>query len=569
MRSPRAIKTAPRGVFSTRTKFAALPLSTRRRLAAKIVGGMRLAGVFGRGGYKTVFGPDQLNRRWTTAETDGEVAQLTASERNRLIALARNAARNSEHLEGILHQLEINVIGVEGGKAVFSFPAGFEQQEEEVREAFAEWAQEAEYFDDSNLQEILKRLLRTQLLGGDCVLVFDWDVTRANSGQVIAFEPDCIGNLAEADFKRLFPAFRQYQGIIKNENGKTVGAVVSWAERGQAAYRLEVDGRRAVWTLVKPDGMRWKECPFILFRGLSRFNQMRGNSRLWAGLGTVSDLADLQGFELQSAKKGAQTIGQVTQAEEQNEAQLSGELDPDASAPIEGEAAAADGSAEADEPTPLDLEAIDGLGAIYDVMPPGVKMELFDTKHPNDKLVEFSKWLHSGVAFALGLGNVHASGQAVSSYSAAMAEMLISQAEFRDEFHKLKTGFLDWLFSNWSRRAQSIGLIPQDSALPQHWRRTCVKWQEPPKRAINPVDEQNALNSGLKNGTILYREKLGPDWKTKLSAFGEEIEYCKKLGIPHPALQTVSGQTIDMTAGASDGQKKQEQEDKGKEEDER
>lgn len=553
--------------FSTRTKFAALPLATRRRLAANIIGGMRTAGAFGRGGYKTVFGPDQLNRRWTTAESGGEIEQLTASERNRLIALARNATRNSEHLEGVLHQLEINVIGVEGGKAVFSFPPGYEAQEEQVREAFATWAQEAEYFDDTNLQEILKRLLRTQLVGGDCVLVFDWDVTRANTGQVIVFEPDCIGNLAQAEFERMFPGYRQYQGVIKNANGKTVGAIVSWQERGQTTYRKTIDGKLAVWTLVKPDGVKWKDCPFILFRGLSRFNQVRGNSRLWSGLGTVSDLSDLQGFELQSAKKGAQTIGQVTQTAEQNEAELSGELDPDAAAPIDGEPVADE---ESDEPTPLDLEAIDGLGATYDVMPPGVKMELFDTKHPNDRLVEFSKWLHSGVAFALGLGNVHASGQAVSSYSAAMAEMLISQAEFRDEFHKLKTGFLDWLFSNWSRRAQALGEIPQDSALPPHWRRTCVKWQEPPKRAINPVDEQNALNSGLKNGTILYREKLGPDWKVKLSAFGEEIEYCKKLGIPHPALQTVSGQTIDMDGGAvSDGQKKEEQENKEQEENEK
>ena len=80
--------------------------------------------------------------------------------------------------------------------------------------------------------------------------------------------------------------------------------------------------------------------------------------------------------------------------------------------------------------------------------------------------------------------------------------------------------------------------------LPAHWQRTCVKWQRPPKRAINPVDEQNALNSGLKNGTRLYREFYGPDWKAKLAEFAEEIDFCRARGIPHLALQTVSGAII-------------------------
>ena len=82
----------------TTAKFADLPKEVQQRVAKTIIGSMRRVGYFGRGGYKSVHGPDQLNRRWTSAETDGEVASLPAEERNRLIALARNAARNSEHL---------------------------------------------------------------------------------------------------------------------------------------------------------------------------------------------------------------------------------------------------------------------------------------------------------------------------------------------------------------------------------------------------------------------------------------------------------------------------------------
>lgn len=535
----------------TTAKFADLPKEIQQRVAKTIIGSMRRVGYFGRGGYKSVHGPDQLNRRWTSAETDGEVASLPAEERNRLIALARNAARNSEHLEGVLHQLEINVIGTDGGKAVFNFPAGFEKAEAEVREAFADWASEAEYFDDASLQDCLRMILRGQLIGGDLVIVFDWDVTKESTGQIIQFEADCIGNLR--DFEKRFPKHTQHQGIIKNANGKTVGAIVSWSQRGQTEYdATDKNGRLAAWPLIRPDGMKWKDSPFIIFRGLSRPNQIRGNSRLWSGLTTVVDVSDLQGYELQAAKDGAQKIGTVTQTEEKNEGNLSGELDPDANAAIaaggaEDYEAAVEAARQAaeDSQEELDLEHIRGAGAIWDVLPPGCRYELLDTKHPNDKLVEFSKWLHGGVAFAVGLGNVHASGKADSSYSAAMAEMLLSSVEFTDEFHKLEKGFLDWVMSNWSRMAQARGLIPGDDQLPPNWRRTCVSWIRPERRAINPVDEQNALNSGLKNGTILYRDKLGPDWKTKLAAFAEELDFCRSMKIPHLALQTVSGGLIE------------------------
>lgn len=529
-------------------KFADLPRDEQKRIAATIVGGLRKMGYFGRGGYRTVHGPDQLNRPRISAETEGEVGQLTIWERNRLVALARNAARNSDRLEGILHQIEINVVGVDGGKAVFEFPKAYKAAEDQIKTAFANWAQEAEYFEDVDLQDVLRLALRTQMLGGDVVLVFDDDVTAASTGQIIAFEPDCVGDLV--DFKSKYPAFRQYQGIVKNANGKTVGVTVSWSQRGLSAYdEFDAEGNRAAWTLIKPEGKRWSDSLFTIFRGVGRFNQIRGSSRLWPGLGTVADLTDLQGFEVQAAKIGAQKIGQVLQEVEKNEADIDAQLDPDAQAPIGSEdfeaaaEAAQEAAVEADQ-MKLDVEEIHGAGVIYDVLPPGVKMELLDTKHPNDKLVEFSNWLHRGVGFSLGLGSIHATGKADNSYSASQAEMVLAQVEFDDEFHKLEKYILDWVLANWSRWAQRRGMIPRDSALPLDWRRTCVKWQRPPHRSLDPVKEQTALNSGLKNGTILYRERWGANWKQKALAFGEEIEFFKANGIPHLALQTVSGNEI-------------------------
>ncbi len=537
---------------SAATAFKALPPAVQRQAALRILRGLRAGHFFGRGGYKTVWGPDQVNRRWTTAETGDELQQLTASERNRLIALARNTARNSEHMEGILNQLANNVIGTDGGKAIFAFPDAYSRQAEIIHREFATWASAAEYFDDLNLQSLLRLALRTLYIGGDLVLVFDDRLTRGDSGQIIAFEPDCIGNVAEGEFKAKFPDFSQHQGIIKDANGKTVGVVVSWSQRGQSEYRLyDERGRLACWPLIKPAGQRWNDTPFALLRNFHRVNQMRGSSPLWSGLATIADGADIQGFEVQASKRNAQIMAQVTQGEaETGEGSLSAELDPDATAPLavddtdETQAAAV---AEAQEQQKLDIDAIESAGVIYDVLPPGVRMELFDTKHPNNNLVEFSRWLHSGAAYAAGLTSIFAVGKADSSYSASMAEMILAQTQFRVEFHRLECGLLDWALANWSRRAQARGLIPQDSELPEDWRRTCVKWQRPQERALNPIDEQNAIGIALKNFTKNYHEIYGPDWKRKVLENEEEIKFFSEHGVPHPGLQTVSGGIIPST----------------------
>ena len=507
----------------------------------------------GRGFYKTVYGPDVVNRPWAVAETEGELQSLPASERNRLISLARNTSRNSEHLEGILNQLANNIIGDVGGKAIFAFPDGYEREADTIHRAFAAWASEAEYFDDSNLQSLLRLVLRTLYIGGDLALVFDNRVTRGDSGQIIAFEPDCIGNLAEQDFAQYFPGYTQHQGIIKDPNGKTVGVICSWSQRGQSEYRLfDSDGRRAAWVLLKRPGERWEDTPFTMLRNFARINQMRGSSPLWTGLGTIADGSALQGYEVQASKRNAQVMGQVLQGEaDTGEGALAAELDPDATAPVavdDSDLTQEAAVEEALEQQRLDLDDLSGKGGlIWDLMPPGVKAEIFDTKHPNQNLVEFSRWLHSGAAYATGLTSLFAVGKADASYSAAMAEMILAQTQFRVEFHRLECGFLDWALANWARRAQSRGIIPADAALPPDWRRTCVKWQRPPERALNPVDEQNAVALGLKNLTRNYHETLGPDWKRKLLETAEEIRFATENGIPDPRLQTAAGALIPTT----------------------
>lgn len=538
------------------TPFKALPAKIQRRVAARMILEMRRKGFFtgasvmaayGRGGYSAVWGNTQLNRKFITAETKGETGQLTASERNRLIAFARNTARNSDKLESILSATARGTIGTEGGKCIITMPDEYAAQKEKIQRAFAAWASECDYFDGASLHDMLKWVLRALLTAGDLVLVFDDRVTGDDTGKVIFFEGDTVGNLAEDEFKAtLGDRFTQHQGIIKSKNGQTVGAIVSISQRGQVEYRLwNPDGTRAAWTLVKPDGERWADSLFTILRNFHRPNQIRGYSPLWSGMTTISDSADLQNFEIQSAKKNSQTLAVVEQGDsEVGEAAIAGEVDPDATAPEPVSSTEDDPIGEEFQQMHLDLDSMVASGCLYDVLPPSCKMQLLDTPRPNMNVTAFGEYLTRSASWAAGLSSLYATGKSDSSYSAAMAEFLLADQTFTDEWKRLERQFLDWAFNNWSRRAQKRGEIPQDYELPEDWRRTCIQWARANLKALNPVDEQNATALGLKNLTKNYHELLGPDWKRKLTETAEELNFIKDLGIPDPRMQTAAGAVI-------------------------
>ena len=503
--------------------YAAQPKSVRRHFAAALAGGLRNVHALAvtRNGYKVVSGRDQENRPLALAETGDEFKQLSQSDRNRIISFARKLVRNSDQMESILHQFEVQVVGTVGGKAVFDF--GSDNLEDPVEsamtDAFASWASRCEFFDDFSLNRILKLALRTQILGGDLVLVFDDDLVE-DSGQVIVFEPDCIGNIPDADFKKHFPKFTQTQGIIKNANSKTVGVIVSWSQRGESVYQLKTpDGKIAAWPLIKPAGQSWKDSLFILHRRVWRFNQGHGSSGIWSALATLCDLTDLQGYEIQSAKKNAQTIGQVTKNDDAKDAEIDKDLNPDAFAPVaDGDTSGGEASDDSDdEEVDADFEVLDAAGCVYELMPKGVRMELLDTKHPNSNMPQFITWLQRVAAYTLGLSAFHATGNANASYSGAMAEIQLSQKSFDDAWHDLEAGILDWLIERWFQWAKRKGALPvAESDLPEAWQRKCVKWERPPQKALNPVDEQRAFSEGLRNGSMNALDIHGANWKRRL-----------------------------------------------------
>ena len=550
-------RTSKKATLRKAPRFADLTDGQRRAVARNIVGALRRTGYFARAAYNPVHGPDQSLRKMLYVEHGGEEKAVTLEERNRLVALARDMARNGETMSALLRQFDFNVIGTTGGKASFSLGDEYASEAAALRESFAAWARSCEFFDGEDFQHVLRMALRSKITSGRAALVFD-DGLVNDSGKIILVEGDCIASVRDSDFASHFPlGWTQCQGIVKDPVGQTRGCFISFAQRGQSVFDMRLkDGRLGVWSLVRPDGVDWLDSPFTLFSHAWRINQTVAVPSVHASLGSMIDLEDVTKFEIQAAKKNAQTIATVTgPSPEQSVAALTAASGLDNEHVFddpESAAAAAEAAAqEAAEDTPtLELDNIEGANVIYDILPPDAKLELLDTKHPNSNMPEFVRWIAGRVGWANGVGSVYATGKADASYTAFRGEQVMSWPAFEHEQHLLESHVCDWAIRRWFNWATRKGVLPRNLALPEGWMRR-VSWKWPTMREVNRVDAANADAAELRNCTTSLREILGSDWKEKLRNLKEELDYCRELGIPHPALQTVSGQIISASGDAA------------------
>ena len=138
--------------------------------------------------YKLVSSTDVWQRERGFTEHFDEDQILNIYGRGQMLDLARNATRNSSTFNGILKQFDLNAIGTKGGKAIFSF-----DNADEIKSAFSRWTRDADFFDGLSFNTVLKLILKTYILGGDMVLMFD-DGLIEDGGKLVIYEPDEIGN---------------------------------------------------------------------------------------------------------------------------------------------------------------------------------------------------------------------------------------------------------------------------------------------------------------------------------------------------------------------------------------
>lgn len=151
--------------------------------------------------YKLVSPTDEWQRERGMIEHRDEDEILNTYGRGKMLDLARNATRNSSTFNSILKQLDLNVVGTKGGKAIFNFDSS-----SKLKTAFSKWTRDADFFDGLPFNTLLKLILKTYMLGGDMVLMFD-DGLIEDSGKLVIYEPDEIGSTTDEAIAQHYGAF--------------------------------------------------------------------------------------------------------------------------------------------------------------------------------------------------------------------------------------------------------------------------------------------------------------------------------------------------------------------------
>ena len=184
--------------------------------------------------YKIVSGFDQTQREGGITETLNEDGILRQYARGRLLDLARNSVRNSATFNTILKQMDFNVCGTKAGKVILDFPDL--NTSKEVVELFSNFTRSADFFDGLNFNSLLKLIMKNELIGGDCVVMFD-DGLVEDSGKLIVYESDEIGSTSdEAVKERYGENAHQSLGKVYNGNGRWIGTIVSRSQRGAEVF---------------------------------------------------------------------------------------------------------------------------------------------------------------------------------------------------------------------------------------------------------------------------------------------------------------------------------------------
>ena len=478
--------------------------------------------------YKLVSSTDEWQRERGMTEYFSEDQILNSYGRGKMLDLARNATRNSSTFNGILKQFDLNAIGTKGGKAIFDF-----DNSEGIKTEFAKWTRDADFFDGLSFNTLLKLILKTYILGGDMVLMFD-DGLIEDSGKLVIYEPDEIGNTTpEAVASHYGKSAHQSLGRIYNSNGRFIGAVVSRSQRGQTIF----DPAQSYFLRRDPDASMFDSF-WLMPRNVFRVAQGRGVTPLAASLATILDLEDLCGYELAAAKKNSQTLAQVLQNTSPSNEEVELPSAFDAGTDFENmtdeeiEAAAKEEAGE--NVQTMTLDRVNAAGCIYQVMPENYKMELLDTKHPNENMSEFINWLAGRSAAPFGLTREFATFTPTGADY--RANQLFSERAF-EECQKFLEQICDWTLYRWSIWANKRGLINRqpDTFIAD------VAWSWPKMDELDELQHQNAVEKKIKNMVGSFKEELGADWKEKLSTIKEEINWFKENGLPHPAFEMKSG----------------------------
>lgn len=483
--------------------------------------------IFNKGQYKIVDGFTQAQIGQSSIETLNEDQILDNSKRGKLLDITRNLVRNSSLFSTLLLQLDSNVVGTCGGKVILNFQN--EQLNKNLKKYFADFTRNADFYDGSTFNQLLKTYLKQQIVGGDLVIVFDHDIE--GSGKLLYFESDEIVNVSQDVIDKHYgEGCIQSLGKVYSPNGRWIGTVVSRTSRGMT----EAD-EDSCWFLKRdPNGNPLTQ--YWIQPTTSWRKSTRGVSQAATAVNTATQLEDLVLSELEASRKNAQTfcfIKSEMNEQEDEPSAFDEDADLENMTDEEIEKIVKD---ENDGAKQFSLQAAHENSVAFQQLPSGYSADLVDTKHPNSNVEQMTQYLAGRVGAVLGFSRAYATGNPTNEDFRAQ-QLLTAPAiiQYQKDLEKI----CDWVFYNtviWLDKHNLFDI----SQLPEDFMQY-VSWEWKKLDSCDEVATENANALKLKNMTGSYSELLGNNWKEKLLQIAAEAKWMTENGLVHPSNLLKSG----------------------------
>lgn len=478
--------------------------------------------------YKVVSGFDQTQRERGSVEHKNEDEILKSYDRNKLLNLTRNAVRNNPTFNSILKQIDLNVIGTKGGKAIFDFPDI--ELNKEIKRHFGKYTRNVDFFDGFDLNTELKLILKNHLIGGDSVIVFD-DGLISDSGKLIVFESDEMGVVPQEVAEKHFGKnCVQSQGRVYDLFGRFIGAIVSKSERGKEYF----DPSKCFFLKRNPDETNLDSF-WVMTTDVFRVNQGRGVSKAASCIDALTDLQDLTCYELQSAKKNSQTFAQIIDNSPDEETVVPSAFDGDVDNMTDEEI---ENLSKSEQPTQtISFQQAKTAGILYEAMPKNYEMKLLEVNHPNKDMEGFISWLAGRCSSVWGLSRAFATLDVTGAdYK---AHQLVTAPAFEEMQKMLERNVLDWLFVRWVLWASRKGLFDY-SRLPEDYM-DWISWEWNKVGEIDEASHASSVETKLRNHLTTLKDELGNNWREIVEQQKIEADYFRKNGMIYPSESLISG----------------------------
>ena len=406
----------------------------------------------------------------------------------------------------------------------------------DAQTTFDAWKKKAGFREGEHYNVMLKLILRTVKLHGDCLILMDPELT---GNRIRIWDADQIVNLKEPDFKRFCDTYgcydgepskdtqwKQVEGVLTDTSGRVMGYFVT-SLRNRPAVGMDD-------AAFLPVGLASR------VSDIKKITQYRGESLLTPNADLTDDTNTMIKTEVKSGMINAEHAFIVKRPPSLLNPGIDTLTDQQLT---EGTGVSEDAVKQLKKTVEAATDFTDykGKSAIGFI---GNDEDVIKMDNANRPAMPIQQWLDKMNDIngkRLGMMSCLSRGRADNSYSSGQIEVSISWASFEDDQKMLERQVVDYV----------CGILCPGVPYTVTW---------PEAFEVDPQKSEATKDARLRGGRTDFEELLGPYWREKLDRLAEQKRYLEERNLTNLSFfQSVNGASAEIKTDESTSENNKEQ----------